>query len=91
MKKVFTGFAAAAIALSATAALAESAASDQRAKLEALWGKGPVAERQVSSANRLSVLDTIGGTERGDTTHIWQTDQSNDYFRGTFAAGPLNR
>ena len=92
MKTIFAGIAAATIALSATGALAENAASEQRAKLEALWDKTPSAERQVSSANRPSVLDILpDNTAKNGDSRFGQTEQSARYFPGAFASGPINR
>lgn len=67
MKKVIGATLVAAAALAGTAALAgENAATEQRAKLNALWGKTatPAVEAQVSSTrgDRTPTFEVQGGS-----------------------------
>ncbi|MFK7942981.1 MAG: hypothetical protein AB8B85_08745 [Paracoccaceae bacterium] len=63
MKNVLTAGLIAAAALSTTAALAESSAAEQRAKLNSLWGKSatPAVSAQVSSTRDTTTGDALEG------------------------------
>ncbi len=63
MKATLAPLAAAAIALTATGALAENAVSQSRAKLEREFAKQAASERQVTQSARPSFLGSLFGAE----------------------------